>query len=260
MTNPRVVVSFFVAAAIAFAALLYGSFDAKPASADHLCGGFITHLTGGATISTSTSTTRHSTFTAVQLPGGPVEQFRTRVVAQIGVSIVFDETVDGGPTSAAAQDALARARIALTAQLGPAATITGPEQSQTNRSPASQNPTNSLNHIETSVTTQTTLGPATILVGPDQGFVCFIPAGTSNVNTNTHTESFIDVITPAPGFLNFTELKLTGSGPQFVKPMIPQLTQLPVLGAIFTNRKRNTQPPPPLQVFITPNIVNPAPE
>jgi hypothetical protein len=230
-------------------------FTVRPVAADHLCGGFLNH-TGGGLQTTSTSTTRHTTFITSQAPGGPTEQFRTRVIAVIGQTTVFDETVESGLTFIAVAEALDRARAAIRAQLGPLAVITGPEQTQSNRTQVSQNPTNQVTHTETAVTNTTSFGPTVIQVGPDQSITCFIAAGTTNLNINTHTETFVNSVIPAPGFLTFTELRLTGSGQQFVKPQIPQLQQIPFIQSIFTNRSRNN-PKTPLQIFITPNIIRP---
>jgi hypothetical protein len=175
-----------------------------------------------------------------------------------GGTTVFDETVTGGPGSAAVIDALARARAALQAQLGQNAVITGPEQTQSTRTQVTQNPTNQVNHIETSVTSSTTFGPATILVGPDQSITCFIAAGSTNVNVNTHTETFVDSILPAQTFLNTTQLQLTGTAGGSLKPVVPQIFQLPFKQALFSGGNRN-KVQQPLQVFITPQLVNTAP-
>src|SRR5262249_3907295 len=53
--------------------------------------------------------------------------------------------------------------------------------------------TNTLHHIDTTVTQTTSLGPGIILVGDDQSQTFFVAAGTTNINTNTHFESFFQI-------------------------------------------------------------------
>ena len=146
------------------------------------------------TVTSTTSTTHHETFTDTFLSSVRMDDFLTRITAQLaGGPILFDQSFNLHISDAIVQSAVANAQNILNA--AGAATISGPNLIFSQEDFLGS-VTNFLgeqfNHDETSVTTTTTIGPATILIGDDQSQTFFVPGGALNINTHTHTESFID--------------------------------------------------------------------
>lgn len=175
---------------------------------------------------------------------GPItETNRTRVTATLDATIVFDETVTGAPGSAAANAALERARAALGAKGVQAASVSGPTTVSTTREVQSTQTTFVLEHVETSITTQTTFGPATILIGPNQSITFLVAPGTTNTNTNIHTENFINDVTTQTVLVT-THLQLSATTP---KPpeVLPQVFQNPkAIAAIMSAVAAGNKNPP----------------
>lgn len=196
---------------------------------------------GGPTNTFTTSTTEHETHTAVTGPAS--ESSRTRVTAALDGAIIHDETVTGGPTSAAVTAALARARSALEARGIAPASVTGPATVSNSRDVQSTQVTSVLDRIETAVTTTLTFGPGVILIGPNQSQTFFVPAGTVNFNTNTHTEYFYNDVTTQT-IVNNAHLQLSGTTPP--KPIvIPQVFQNPnAIAAIMSAAAAGNKQPP----------------
>lgn len=177
---------------------------------------------GNTSITNTTSTTSHNTYT-------DYTAYQTRVLGYVysdgaagfHEAYVFDQTTPHSPSSTEVSSLFDQAGAAVNAALQDTSILPGRCATLTQGGPeliaSSQSVSESLNHTETSVTTQTTIGPATILIGEEQSQTFFVAAGTININVNTHTESFIDRTTT-----NSNTYQVTGH--KFVSPIILDLS------------------------------------
>ena len=141
---------------------------------------------GGPTNTFTTSTTRHTTTTRVDLENQTA--LETRVSGVLDGVVVFDQTLAAAPDSGGVAALIDQANASL-AEDG-ACSIAGPVQTSGETSDT-ELVSEEVTGTQTTVTTDTTFGPATILIGEDQSVTFFVAPGTLNINTNTHTETFV---------------------------------------------------------------------
>lgn len=170
----------------------------------------------------TTFTSSCSTSTSVTEETVEADEHRTRVTAVRDGTVVFDETVDAPPGSAAVQALEAQAAAALA---GPGCTSTPVTVGASSRTPTGST-TAETTDVEETATVENTIGPATIQIGDrDAGGITFaVLAGTENFNFhfNFHTET---LRTTTNTFLSSQHRQVsgacTGAAPPVVAPATP---------------------------------------